>query len=76
MSSIRKVLKDANAITKTFKNEVKDIEKTNENQPVMTAMMRIIVTEMNKLPIDQLEQIRYNINTIINKKKLYKSKLK
>lgn len=76
MGSIRKVLKDANAITKNFKNEVKDIEHSNEKQPVMTAMMRIIITEMNKLPIDQLEQIRYNINTVITKKKLYKAKLK
>jgi len=69
MTSTKKVLKEASNIVKDFKKEV---ERVDGDYKVITAIDRLIVTQFEKFPINKLEDIRYNLNKIIKKKKEYK----
>jgi len=69
MTSTKKVLKEASNIVKDFKKEV---ERVEGDYKVITAIDRLIVAQFEKFPINKLEDIRYNLNKIIKKKKEYK----
>lgn len=68
MITAKKVLKEAGALVKDFKKEIDNIEG---DYKVVTAIDRLIVAQFEKFPIHKLEDIRYNLNKIIKKKKEY-----
>ena len=68
--SNRKFLKEALGMTKELKDAVKKMP--DDPNYTMTTLDKIMVAQMDKLPINQLEQIRHNINRIIKRKKEFK----
>jgi len=68
MITAKKLLKEAGALVKDFKKEIDNIEG---DYKVVTAIDRLIVAQFEKFPIHKLEDIRYNLNKIIKKKKEY-----
>lgn len=51
---------------------IKDGEKTAESYGTGLAQEKVIVSAYNTMTIKQLEQLRYILNQIIKKKKIFK----